>query len=797
MLKKTVFLLITVLGIGGFFLGCQGSKKPLQFTQCQPEGKAVTLTEGQSQVFSCTVKSTQEAGAGLHYKWTRDGEAAGNGPDYTFFACGAASYAISLNATDDQGNSITQDWQVTLTPSAGAREACFDESLAAIHAGGIRVGYPDSTTDEVKLQGIQDCLQRSLDANICSVEGNYALALASISLALRNLRVDLQGNGGSVDPDLVEQALDNTLVPIRDHLAYAQEFAPESFSFFVENNFLVHLQDDDPETTDNESLTLNLFGNHDLSEVKFFLGWMEMITGMMSVGLSFNGLLSGNLPAMSISTNSILGGGDLLNTGVKDLIQNLINDPEYLNLAGPNGADGKARLLKAQAALADGLREIRSAYAHVLDEKTDQSWDLVRYWDCGKDSICPPDLSKFPNGDPAEPFEDCGKDGICPGDSIYTGPDSDGTEGNGKYDSGEPYTDLNQNGKWNDSWAKVGPDADGTEGNGKFDNGEPFGTEMVLEMGQLSLGGPVQNPEMVMNAFAVIADNIEGPDALLFGSFVPGGGISEQQIKLVLAGYGIPYPEIRLSQFFENPTSLRRMIPWYDKKALDFINDSECEPFYDWGYDWTLDSLETGYDAKKNPDPNHDDFNPLTNGSDKFDNNRNGKVDESSSFGITADLGPEGNLMFDWIDSNGNRRHDAGETSEKFDDIGVGPDHQGAGNGAWDCFDREHPYPTGPYVGGEPTEVNLDPLNTTSMDAATVGGDIDTSSTLTYMQNACIDMYYYFFPDPTFSGLLTFPDEISNKDGVKLTKNAKLARLFAKAIETVIEMNFIQVGIIK
>jgi hypothetical protein len=45
--------------------------------------------------------------------------------------------------------------------------------------------------------------------------------------------------------------------------------------------------------------------------------------------------------------------------------------------------------------------------------------------------------------------------------------------------------------------------------------------------------------------------------------------------------------------------------------------------------------------------------------------------------------------------------------------------------------------------------------------------------------------------------VLIFPDAISNKDGVALTKNAKLFRFFSKAIETAIEMDVLQVGIIK
>ncbi|MDD5223609.1 MAG: hypothetical protein PHE84_06440 [bacterium] len=785
-MKKTMVLLVISLGFCGFSAGCQGSNKPLKLTQCQPQGETVTLTEGQSQVFSCTVESRDEAGTGLHYQWTRSGDAAGNGAEYTFFGCGSATYQVNLTVTNNQGDSITRDWEVTLNPGSGAREACFSSSLAAVHHGDFRVGYPGSTTDEVTLLDIQDCLSRSLTANVCSVEGNYALALVGMALALRDL-VSGGGSGVSLTPELVGNILDTTVASIRNQLAYVQEFAPDNFNFFIENNFLIHLLDDDPDTTDNESITMNFFGSHDLTEVNVLVGVMQMITGGISMALSFNGMLNMSLPSMSFSSNAIFGTRGLMDSAIKELIQKMIADPEYLNLSGPNGETGKTRLLQAQAAIVAGLGAYKAGFTNLINETSNQSWHLLRYWDCGKDGVCPPDISKFPNGDPYEPFEDCGADGICPGDGNYTAPDTDGTEGNGKYDRGEPYQDLNLNGRWNDSWAKVGPDSG--EGNGKFDSGEPIGTEMILEQGRLSFGS---NLVMMMNVLDVFSKNIEGPDALLFSSVIPGGGMSETQIKAFLTTFGIPYPEIRLSQFFENPTSLRRMVPWYDTDTLSFIEDSECEPFSDWGYDWTPDPLESGYDADKNPDPAHDDFNPLANRNDKIDNDRDGKIDESSSLGMPADFGPEGDFMFDWIDANANRRHDAGETSEKFDDVGVGPDHQGAGNGAWDCFDREHTYPTGPHVGGEPTEVTLDPLNTNTQDTA---GLSNTSSTLAYMKDACVDPYYFFFPDPTFSGVLTFPEAISNKDGAALTKNAKLFRFFSKGINALIEMDILQVGI--
>lgn len=71
-------------------------------------------------------------------------------------------------------------------------------------------------------------------------------------------------------------------------------------------------------------------------------------------------------------------------------------------------------------------------------------------------------------------YVDCGLDGICPGDILYQGPDSDGTEGNGEYDSGG-------NGYYDDG-NLINPECDlcGSEeytdvnGNGFYDPGEPF-----------------------------------------------------------------------------------------------------------------------------------------------------------------------------------------------------------------------------------------------------------------------------------------------------------------------------------
>ena len=108
----------------------------------------------------------------------------------------------------------------------------------------------------------------------------------------------------------------------------------------------------------------------------------------------------------------------------------------------------------------------------------------------------------------------------------------------------------------------------------------------------------------------------------------------------------------------------------------------------------------------------------------------------------------------------------------------------GAGNGAWDCYERDHSYPSGPNVGGESFELDYDPHNTTEGDI----WDYDLPRTWDYSRDSCINLTYMFFPDPTFSGVITFPEELVNDDGVPLTRNAHLHRFFAKLIETFIEI---------
>ncbi|MBN1352027.1 hypothetical protein JXJ21_21675 [candidate division KSB1 bacterium] len=95
-----------------------------------------------------------------------------------------------------------------------------------------------------------------------------------------------------------------------------------------------------------------------------------------------------------------------------------------------------------------------------------------------------------------EPFEDIGLDKLGPGDPGYPGPDADGSEGNGVWDTEDlnmnggmdPGEDINKNdkldmepinddrgsdGRGPDENDWLGPDPDGTECNGIMDLGEP------------------------------------------------------------------------------------------------------------------------------------------------------------------------------------------------------------------------------------------------------------------------------------------------------------------------------------
>jgi len=798
----------------GFAARCTDEKQePLVLTGCQPEGSSITLTEGLTQEFSCDVEASSGE-TGFHFRWLQDGSEAGENTLHTFFACGEGEHTVTLEVTDDAGNTVTREWSVALTPSSVDRPSCFSESLARLRAGNLRIGFNDSAADEAVLTEIQTCLHTSLAENVCSVEGNYGLALADLalwSLASRNRQ-----QSGGLDREVITELLEHTLSDIRDQFTFVRDFTGPDFEFFIEDNFLVRMNDDDPDTELNESLTINFFGVHDLGEVNYFLSEVYLFIGMFSVSLAYNGIIEAMAGYPEIYQPIYLY---LEREIIPKWIERLESDPAHLTLTGPNGEEGKRRLRDAQKAFVLSLRDLNRGFAHVIEETKNQAWNLIRYWDCGSDGVCPPGLSNFPDGDPAEPYEDCGGDGICPEDPNYEAPDDDGTEGNGERDSGEEYEDLNLNGRWNDSYSVVGPDINGTEGNGKFESGEPVGTEIALEqgtvgmmgmlgllgvfgqmgqMGQMQVMGPgggmmpnTMDPQITIRINELVAKNIEGPDPLRFSDFAAGMGVdvTEEQIKTFLfEGFGIPYPEVRISEFFVNPTDLRRMFPLYDRGTEEFIVTSECEPYYDWGYDWIRSDQEVGYDPESNPDPSHDDLDQLENMDDGIDNDRDGEIDEYSSMGFPTDLGVEGNIIFDWVDTNGNLRHDAGEMSEKFDDVGVGPGSFGAGNGAWDCQDRDHSYPSGPNVGGGPPEVSFDPRNTTLHDQSTVVGD--TEDTWAYMQTECINFHYLFFPDPTFSDIIVFPEDIVNVDGVQLNKHAKLHRSIAKALEFLLEMGF-------
>jgi hypothetical protein len=79
----------------------------------------------------------------------------------------------------------------------------------------------------------------------------------------------------------------------------------------------------------------------------------------------------------------------------------------------------------------------------------------------------------------------------------------------------------------------------------------------------------------------ILAKNIEGPDALdldaIAGYAIQGRPFASGFVRNFLNAFRIPYPEIRVSEFFTTATSLRDFVPLYDRQAKRVIINGEEE----------------------------------------------------------------------------------------------------------------------------------------------------------------------------------------------------------------------------
>lgn len=758
------FLFLTVF-LSLFIFSCTKKKCEFGFKSRTPSASSLNVDMGTKIEFSAEPELCGEETTVL-YSWRLNGSEVSKLNSYTLFACGSVlgDNKVELTISDTRGNTADAVWSIRVNQTdPPARPQCVVDSINRIQQGG-RFGdyaqYFDLKETEKNLQeftSARDCIDLYLNDYVCDLEANYADAIARTTLELHSIDSFVNNRSQRFTREeilsLLERlnSIEGALLLIRQEGNFA-DFA--STGFIVSGILEIGVWEGEPSTLEDD-IWINLSGRHDMGEAAFLLTGLRMIKGMLEVLLSYTNMIEFGASVPDDPGLEVLVGL---------LIDRLEAEPEFLTLYGPGGREGRERLSSAQLLFADGLRSFWRTLNEITSERSDQSLGIVRYWDCGNDAVCPGDPEE--RSDTSKP---CG--------------------------SGNAYQDKNLNGECNRahcSTTGANPSdcepPDEGEGNSQFDSGEPIGTQMIAyyDNGSFTyrrVTFPLSS--WMKNAIELIAKNIEGPDALDFNALL---GLPSGTVEAFLNGFGIPVPEVRLSEFFVTPSNLRDLVPLYSKSDRFFIYQTEVENFYDVGYDGCDDSMEDGTGGCTGnpgvlPDPNHDNFNINTNCEDGFDNDADGNFDEYNSSGICADLGPEGDLQFSFVDANGNGKYDPGEIHEPIDDTGIynGKDTVGANNGNRDEIDVEHFWPQGEDVGGAHPGLLSDPRNTTSQDQTDADG-----------KDFCIDPYYFFLPDPTFSGVLTFPQQIINIDGIELNSNSKLHRFVSKSLETAEEMGVIE-----
>ncbi len=750
---------------------CSNNKCSFGIKSKSPARSSLTVNMGVKVEFFAEPELCGEEGP-VQFSWLLNGNEVSRTDEYILFACASVvgDNRVEVTIRDDKGNSATSSWSITVKDKdPPERPQCVLDAIKRIQEGGRFGDFPpyfdpaESAQNVVDFASARDCLDAYLSEYACDVTANYADAIAKSTLELHGIDSMIARRQEKFTPAEIVDLLENRLGSIEENLLLVmQEGAYVDFKatgFLIPKVLEIGLYEGEPDTSEDD-IWLNFAGRHDLGEASFFLTVIKNLKAGLEVLLAYNGMIEfgGTVP------------DDFTFEGVVGmLIDRFESDPEFLRLSGSGGSEGKERLIRAQLLFADGLRSIVRTMDMVMTEKGDQTNSVLRYWDCGEDEVCP--------GDPeerADTSQDCGN---------------------------TSYQDKNLNGRCNrahclTSGAEPGdceaPDAGET--NGQFDPGEPLGTQMVAyhDNGAFTyrrvtfpISSLVRNAIDVRNAIELIAKNIEGPDALDFNALL---NLPPGTAEAILNGFGIPVPEIRLSEFFLTPSNLRDLFPLYSRSQRFLIYHTELEDFSDVGYDGCPDAMENGSGGCSGnpdglPDPNHDNININTNCEDGFDNDSDGTIDEFNSSGLCADLGPENDLQFNFLDTNSNGRFDPGEIHEPFDDTGIynGRDTAGAGNGTLDQIDGEHYLPRGDDVGGAHPGIEKDPRNTIAQDQSDGDG-----------RDFCIDPYYFFLPDPTMSGVITFPQKIINIDNIELNNNAKLHRFFSKSLETLEELGFIE-----
>lgn len=780
---RHTWIVVAAASVALATLGCTsgGSSTctPQITLQPAPSSDRLTLQANAAHALTATVtlcaaEATTDPSSDYKLTWQYDDngnlvidsdetQAVAEGTSWTLFACASdvGSHLLRITAQPRSGGeNLTRDIEVRIqgVSTSLQRPACV--------AGAIATVKNQEEVDPNNLGELQaaldDCLAPWLEQNLCDFEASYAAGLAEF--ALFNAKTpERWENRNSLSVQDVVDIYNGEVLPLLQRFLVVAEKAPEDFQFNVSGKFEVRAFEDIENLEGDETTLVLLQGDHDMGDVRGIAAFNHAIRGIFEIILAYKGLARWILDLPPPETIDF----DFFR---KSFVGHAIDDPTFLTIDDESSPSGRARLLAAQDAFVNFFVELERAVAFVRQETDSQKDDIFRYWDCGADGIC--NCSDFD-----EVFLDCPNN---PAD--YTGPDDDGTEGNGRYDPGEP----------------VGTDRLGIP------------TYDTIDL-------PSDLDEFIRQT-SLIRDNIRGPDALDLNELANGFGV-EEVMRTVLA---IPVPAIRLSEWFVTPIDPRLVIPLYSIRNRDVIFDIEGEPWDDVGYDGRANEDErivhwpnprgltigTEWDLATNPDPAFDDFdpfcNPVCNFNDDIDNDADGLADDDDrfifegGFSNETDGGPENNLVFDYVDLDFDYTHDPGEPAENFEDTGVrgktGALVAGtAGNGRWDFADSPHEFPNGADVGPVGDIVQTDPPDGSSggqVDDQLIPSDnvarITLNKNLTGTQldyEGLFDAFYFFFVDPTFSGVLTFPEEVISINGEPLTDNAKLMRFFAKIVE--------------
>jgi hypothetical protein len=741
----------------------------------EPKGGILEVPANRPREISATVQLCKGDPTSYTYAWYYDlnGNKTLDEPEktpvslashWTFLACASekGTHLARVEARPIGENAVTlptlaREFLIEVTGGeTPKRPSCYLSAKEEV----LNLNEINRSTGITEVESALSCVAPYVAENRCDFEASYFDALLRVT-KFATLLPERFENRNALGVEDVVRIVDEEMTPVITTLLTLDQKAPDDFVFEIPGKYQLTVFEDLPYLEGDETIYLVLQGKHDMAFIRAISALAQFFRGAFDIALSYRGLVRFILDTPRL---------DQVDLSYRHVFLSKVeNDSTFLTLDDTSSPSAFERLSRARGSFMDGILRLIKAVDTALgqqDLQRDQRLRILRYWDCGSDGKCPcndPDLIYI----------------ACP-----NRPDD-----------------------------YPGPDNDGTEKNGRFDPGEPVGTDRFMFPDPWVLSLP-SNLDQFKKNLRLIYKNLEGPDPLDLNEIVPG-------IRIGMDSLGIPYPEIRLSEWFVTPSNPRDLLPLYSRRTLDFFVDTEGEPFQDLGYDGKPSRQEsiiatpnprnlplgTPYDPITNPDPHFDDLdgfcNRICNFSDRMDNDGDGIKDNQDEavfqgLDIPLDLGVESNFTFDFVDLNGNWVHDCTEPSEPFDDIGVldkTGNRIGAGNGRWDFADRSHPYPKGSDVGPRGDLEITDPPNGTNGDpaqgipddravrASVVGNNPTLLSSPIVRYEGHYDPYYFFFPDPTFSGVLRFPDEVISINGQPLTANAKLHRFFNKILE--------------